>query len=60
MNSTSTIVVSETDLKLRTDYYLQKVELEGLTLLIERDGVIAARITPPSAQPDLTVARAQG
>ncbi len=48
-----TLIVSEADLKLRTEYYLQKVALEGMTLLIERDGVIAAQITPPVVESEL-------
>jgi hypothetical protein len=53
MKQTHTLIVSEADLKRRTDYYLQKVEREGTTLLIERDGVIAAQITPPLEQSEL-------
>jgi hypothetical protein len=53
MTATYTLIVSEADLKIRTDYYLQKVELERATLLIERDGVIAARIIPPVEQSGL-------
>jgi hypothetical protein len=47
MNPASTLTISEAALKQRPDHYLQKVELEGLTLLIERNGIIAAKIQPP-------------
>ena len=47
MNSPSSLIVSKAELKRRTNYYLLKVENEGITLLIERDGIIAAQITPP-------------
>lgn len=42
-----TVTISEDELKSRPEYYLNQVEWEGLTLLIERNGIIAAKIQPP-------------
>ena len=42
-----TMTISEDELKSRPEYYLNQVEMAGLTLLIKRDGVIAAKIQPP-------------
>lgn len=49
MTSRLTLTITEDELKLRAEYYLNQVELQGLTLLIERDGIIAAKIQPPEA-----------
>jgi hypothetical protein len=48
MTSWPTMTISEDELKLRPEYYLNQVEMAGLTLLITRDGVIAAKIQPPN------------
>jgi hypothetical protein len=47
MTSRPIMIISEDELKLRPEYYLNQVEMTGLTLLITRDGVIAAKIQPP-------------
>ncbi|TAG24984.1 MAG: hypothetical protein EAZ37_14445 [Burkholderiales bacterium] len=47
MTSRPTLTITEDELKLRTEYYLNQVELKGFSLLIERDGIIAAKIQPP-------------
>ncbi len=47
MSYRPSVTISENELKSRPEYYLNQVEWEGFTLLIERNGIIAAKIQPP-------------